>query len=300
MPWLELSVHTRQREWRWLEPALEELGALSITLLDAGDEPILEPAPGETPLWRELTAIALFDAGTDRRGLVKALQELVYTLEDERLMFAELADADWTRAWKDQFRPMRFGSRLWIVPSNHDSDAIPADAIVVRLDPGLAFGSGTHPTTALCLEWLDAAAAAGELAGRSVLDYGCGSGVLAIAALRLGAADAFGVDRDPQALSASADNAARNEVAARLTLASDAGQMAGGADIVLANILAAALIELAPNLARAARPGAPLVLSGILTDQVDEVVAAYDGLATLTERCVREGWARVTLARSTG
>jgi len=185
MPWLELSIRCSRRDWPRIESALEEIGALSVTLLDAEDEPILEPGPGETPLWRELSANALFEAGADRRGITAVLQELVPWLDPARLVFREVADADWSRAWMDQYRPMRFGRRLWIYPSTIEP-AQDADAVVVRLDPGLAFGTGTHPTTALCLAWLDGL----DLAGASVLDYGCGSGVLAIAALKLGAARA--------------------------------------------------------------------------------------------------------------
>jgi ribosomal protein L11 methyltransferase len=217
MSWLEMTIRAHRREWRYLEGALAQVGALSVTLLDAADEPILEPGAGEMPLWKELLVTALFDGSADRRGLQAVLQDLVYTLDDERFSFREVADADWTRAWMDQYRPMRFGARLWVCPSGME---LPAEAhaegeaapVVVQLDPGLAFGSGTHPTTALCLEWLDGLAARGALAGSSVLDFGCGSGILAIAALKLGAARAIGVDNDPQALVASRDNAQRNGI----------------------------------------------------------------------------------------
>ncbi|HET9485226.1 MAG TPA: 50S ribosomal protein L11 methyltransferase [Xanthomonadales bacterium] len=298
MSWLELSLRCHRREWPRIEEALDELGALSVTLLDAEDAPILEPGPGETPLWPELVANALFDAGADRRGLLEALHELAPAFDPVHAQWREVEDADWTRAWMDQFRPMRFGDRLWIYPSNVE---VPPgdDAIVVRLDPGLAFGTGTHATTALCLEWLDALASAGDLAGRRVLDYGCGSGVLAIAALKLGAAAAIAVDNDPQALVASRDNAQRNGVSDALAVLApeDPALAPGSADVVVANILAGALVSLAPVLCGLARPGAPLALSGILPEQADEVVAAYAPWCEGLEATVRDGWVRVAGAR---
>jgi ribosomal protein L11 methyltransferase len=292
MPWLELSIRCTRRDWPRIESALEEIGALSVTLLDAQDEAILEPGPGETPLWRELTANALFDGGADRRGIGALLQEMVPSLDPAQVAFREVADADWTRAWMDQYQPMRFGRRLWIYPSTI-APPEDADAVVVRLDPGLAFGTGTHPTTALCLAWLDGL----DLAGASVLDYGCGSGVLAIAALKLGAARALGVDNDPQALVASADNAQRNAVAPLLTLLEPGDARIGRHPVVVANILAGALVALAPQLAAACTAGGRIALSGILCDQADEVLAAYapdfDGLVVET----LEDWVRITGTR---
>jgi ribosomal protein L11 methyltransferase len=304
MSWLELTIRARRREWRYLEGALDQVGALAVTLLDAADEPILEPGAGEMPLWNELLVTALFDAGVDRRGLQAVLQDLVYTLDDERFAFREVADADWTRAWMDQYRPMRFGRRLWVCPSGM---ALPDDArvdggpepVVVTLDPGLAFGSGTHPTTALCLAWLDGLAGRGLLDGATVLDYGCGSGILAIAALKLGAARAIGVDNDPQALVASTDNAARNGLEAGALRVLDPEAFAAspeaneGCDVVVANILAGALVQLEPVLARATRLGGRIALSGILHDQADEVLKAYglDFEALAVERL--EDWVRI-------
>ena len=292
MPWLELSIRCSRRDWPRIEAALEELGALSVTLLDAHDEPILEPGPGETPLWRELTANALFDGGADRRGIGLVLQDLVPWLEPARLEFREVADADWTRAWMDQYQPMRFGRRLWIYPSTIEPPP-DADTVVVRLDPGLAFGTGTHPTTALCLEWLDGL----ELAGRSVLDFGCGSGVLAIAALKLGAARATGVDNDPQALLASHDNALRNEVASALSLLEPGDPRIGTHPVVVANILAGALVALEPTLAAACQAGGRIALSGILRGQADEVVAAYARAFTDLAVATRDDWVRVSGTR---
>jgi ribosomal protein L11 methyltransferase len=288
MPWLELTIRTDRREWARLEPALEEIGALAVTLRDAADAPIFEPRPGETPLWRELEVDALFAAGADRRGLEAVLHELVPGLDGARLSFREVEDSDWSRAWMEQFQPMRFGRRLWIYPSAIEPPDEP-DAVVVRLDPGLAFGTGTHATTALCLEWLDGLA----LDGLTVLDYGCGSGVLAIAALKLGAARAIAVDNDPQALTATLDNAARNGVGDRLeAIAADAlGTLP--AEVVVANILANALIALAPVLRARTTPGGRLALSGILPEQADEVLAAYRDALDDVQRVERDGWLRI-------
>ncbi|HPG94830.1 MAG TPA: 50S ribosomal protein L11 methyltransferase, partial [Dokdonella sp.] len=219
MTWLELSLTLRSDQQESVEAALEDVGALAVTLLDAeadtsNEQAILEPAVGETPLWSTIVLAALFEAGVDRSGLLHVLGELLPELEPAQIQFREVADQDWTRVWMDQFQPMQFGRRLWIYPWNIEP---PADEgiVTVRLDPGLAFGTGTHPTTALCLEWLDQL----DLQGKTVIDFGCGSGVLAIAAALLGAAHVTGIDNDPQAIEASRDNAGRNGVADRIELA---------------------------------------------------------------------------------
>jgi ribosomal protein L11 methyltransferase len=263
MAWLELSLIVPAAQQAEVEAALDDLGALAVTLLDAEDHPIFEPAPGETPLWPQIAMSALFDAASDRNGLVHVLTELVADLAPERIAFRTVDDQDWTHVWMDQFQPMRFGRRLWIYPSNIEPPADVADAIIVRLDPGLAFGTGTHPTTALCLEWLDAL----DLAGKTVIDYGCGSGVLAIAALKLGAARVVGVDNDPQALAASRDNAERNGVVASLELVAPNDFVDEPADVLVANILAGPLDELAPRFARCVAPAGAIALSGILRGQ---------------------------------
>jgi len=289
MPWLELSLTHQRRDAERVERALQNAGALSVTQLDAGEQPILEPKPGETPLWREIQALALFPADADRRGLVEVLYELLPWLGSDQLAFRDVDDADWTRAWMDQFHPMRFGRRLWIYPSTVEPPEDPG-AVVVRLDPGLAFGTGTHATTALCLEWLDGL----DLARRSVLDVGCGSGVLAIAALKLGARAAHGVDLDPQALLASRANAEANGVGARLSLAEDMDGVAEPYEFVVANILAGALEELAPRICAALAPGGALALSGILESQTAEVVARYEQWCDELQASTRDGWVRVT------
>jgi ribosomal protein L11 methyltransferase len=289
MAWLELSLIVTAEHQASIEAALEDVGALSVTLLDAEDTPIFEPAPGETPLWPQITMNALFDAGSDRVGLVHALTELVPDLAPERISFRMVEDQDWTRAWMDLFHPMRFGRRLWIYPWNVEPPAGDADAVVVRLDPGLAFGTGTHPTTALCLEWLDAQ----DLAGKTVVDYGCGSGVLAIAALKLGAARVAGVDNDPQALAASQDNAERNGVAERLALVAPDAFSEAPADFLVANILAGPLEELAPLFARGVKPGGELALSGILRGQETALVKRYAEWFDALRVDAREDWVRI-------
>lgn len=294
MPFLELSLTLRSSDQERVELALEEVGALSVTLLDAevdtpNERAILEPGVGETPLWGEIALQALFDADADRAGLVHVLIDLLPDLVPDRIAFREVADQDWTRVWMDQFRPMRFGRRLWIYPWNVEPPE-EEDAVIVRLDPGLAFGTGTHPTTALCLEWLDGV----DLAGRNVIDYGCGSGVLAIAALKLGAVRVVGVDNDPQALEASRDNAERNGVGDRLELFMPEQFADAPADLFVANILAGPLAELAPRFAADVRPGGGLALSGILAGQAQELLERYaewfDDLAVTT----REDWVRIT------
>ncbi len=282
--WQQLEVPVSRRHCPEVEALLEGAGALSVTLRDAGDAPVLEPGPGEAPLWPEVIVTGLFPVGTSLDALVQRLRGL---LPDEPLAprVQVLADQAWERAWMDRFHPMRFGRRLWVCPSH---EAPPDEAgVVLRLDPGLAFGTGTHPTTALCLEWLDAHPPRDAL----VIDYGCGSGILAIAALKLGARHAWGVDIDPQALVASEANALANGIALRdFYLAEPDGLPPLEADLVLANILAGPLAELAPRLAGYLRPGGRLLLSGILEEQAAAVAAAYGPWFGLVPPQVREGW----------
>ncbi len=296
MPHLQLQLTLPATRQQRAEQALQDLGALAVTLADAradtaDEHAILEPGVGETPLWETLHVQALFAAGTDRRGLLAALHELLPELAPEAIELREVADRDWTRAWMDRYQPMRFGRRLWVYPWNLEPAGLDADAVVLRLDPGLAFGSGTHPTTALCLEWVEAQ----DLRGATVLDYGCGSGILAIAALKLGAAAAIGVDNDPQALLASRDNATRNGVESRLALHAPQALPAASCRVLVANILAGPLIELAPRLLAPLVPGAPLALSGILRGQADEVAACYAALGVHDVAVdLREDWVRVS------
>lgn len=290
---LELSLTLRADQQEAVEAALDEVGALAMTLLDAdadtaNENAILEPAVGETPLWPMIVLCALFEAGIDRSGLLHVLGELLPDLAPEQVTFRDVGERDWTRAWMDQFKPMRFGARLWIYPWNIEPP-VDADAVVVRLDPGLAFGTGTHPTTALCLEWLDGIA----LAGCTVLDYGCGSGVLAIAAALLGASRVVGIDNDPQAIQASHDNAQRNAVADRVELHLPDADAAGPADVLVANILAGPLHELAPRFAASVRPGGLLALSGILAGQHEELLLRYAEWFEELHVVQREDWVRI-------
>lgn len=282
MPYLELSLTCTEDEQPRYERALEDVGALAVTLLDAdadsgNERAILEPGVGETPLWRALVLNALFPHDADPLLLLASLEAFDPALDWGRAAFRGVEDQDWERAWMDQYAPLRFGERTWIVPWNSElpAGADAADAAVVRLDPGLAFGSGTHPTTSLCLQWLDGLAARGELRDRAVLDYGCGSGILALAALKLGAPRALGIDNDPQALAASVDNAARNEVGDRLAVSLPADAPAGAYPVVVANILAAALDALAETIAARVVPGGRLALSGILDGQQEELLRRY-------------------------
>jgi len=300
MPYLELSLRSTEAEQPRYERALEDVGALSVTLLDAdADTPneraILEPGVGETPIWKSLVLTALFDAGTDALALLAALEAFDPELDWAGASFRTVEDQDWERAWLDTFKPMRFGERTWIVPWNHElpPEADNAQAAIVRLDPGLAFGSGTHPTTALCLRWLDRLAGAGMLDGVRVLDFGCGSGILALAALKLGAAQAVGVDNDPQALLASADNAARNEVGERLAVYLPQDEPAATYPIVVANILAVALDALAGVLAARVAPGGRIALSGILRGQEGELLQRYAEWFDDLEVATEEDWVRI-------
>lgn len=298
MSWLELSLTLHADQQARVESALDDLGALSITLRDADagtpdERAIFEPGVGETPLWKELVLQALFASEVDRLGLLHALTDLVPELAPDQLAFREIADQDWTRAWMDQFHPMRFGRRLWIYPWNIQPPVDDTDSVIVRLDPGLAFGTGTHPTTALCLEWLDAA----DLSGKTLIDYGCGSGVLAIAALKLGAARVVAIDSDAQALTASRDNAERNGVAEKMDLYLPKHFPQMHSDIVVANILAGPLDELAPNFATYLNPGDELALSGILRGQEDELLARYGEWFGNLEVVHREDWARISAKR---
>jgi len=297
MPFLQLTLLIGAADPEPFEEALLAAGATSITLEDAGDDPVLEPAPGTTPLWPRVRIRALFEDSNDRQVVLDRLRApLAQPLPE--VSFETIADRAWEREWLRDFHPMRFGRRLWICPGGQrpQNTDLPEHGAqppcLIELDPGLAFGTGTHPTTALCLEWLDAAV----LAGRQVIDYGCGSGVLAIAALKLGAASALAIDIDPQAQLATHDNARRNGVAAALAIGdpeSTTGSSAGETDILLANILAEPLLDLAPRFASLVRPGGRLVLSGILTSQASAVASRYAPWFDIGPAKLRDDWVRL-------
>lgn len=273
-----------------VEAALFASGALSVSLLDAADDPVLEPAPGETPLWPRTTVVGLFASDADPLGLELRVRASLPGGEHLRVRAERLAEREWVRAWLEHWQPLRFGRRLWVTPAEKRPAITDPAAEVLVLDPGLAFGTGTHPTTALCLEWLDGL----DLTGATVLDYGCGSGILAIAALRLGAARAWAVDIDPQALLATRENACANGVAERLTVMAPETLPAPEVDVVLANILAGPLVALAPRLIAALKPGGRLALAGLLSRQAGEVRAAYAGAIAFDAPASREDWVRLT------
>ncbi len=284
MPWLQLTLTIERTQAPAAELLFEDLGALSITYYDAKDQPLLEPAPGETPLWRHTRITALFEGDTDPAPLRDRLRAALPESVCRSLELATLDDRVWERVWLDDFKPMRFGRRLWVCPDGQRPDD--PDAVSVDLDPGLAFGTGTHPTTALCLGWLDGA----QLQDRSVLDFGCGSGVLGIAAARLGAARVVALDHDPQSIEATLANADKNRVGDRIE-ALPAGQGTDEAfDIVLANILAGTLVELAPLIGRRVAPGGHLLLSGILPEQAEQVAAAYRPAFRFDPVEQQDGW----------
>lgn len=292
MPFLQLTLAIGSADPEPFEDALLAAGASSITLEDAADDPVLEPAPGTTPLWPTVRVKALFDAGIDRDALLASLtQQLPAPLPP--IDFADIADRAWEREWLKDFRPMRFGSRLWICPAGMRPEAAEAASVYVDLDPGLAFGTGTHPTTALCLDWLDGA----DLHGKQMIDYGCGSGVLAIAALKLGAQHADAVDIDPQAILATNENAERNGVAERLRAATVDESALAACDVLLANILAEPLEQLASQLAALVKPGGSIVLSGLLASQAERLAAIYDAWFDMAPSALRDDWARLSGTR---
>lgn len=283
--WVELAVASRYPDFA--EEILSACGAVSVTMTDAADVPVLEPAPGETPLWPATITRGLFTAGADLDAVRAALAEQLPDGADAKTELLTVEDRDWVRAWLDHAEAMQFGQRLWICPTGCAVTA--QDAVIVHLDPGLAFGTGTHPSTAMCLDWLSL----NDIDGKAVLDYGCGSGVLAIAALKLGAASALAIDIDPQAITATLDNAGTNAVGERLACAGIEHELPRQYDIVLANILARPLIELAPKLAAATRLGGHIVLAGLLERQAEEVRAAYAPWFSFEPDGRRDGWNRI-------
>jgi ribosomal protein L11 methyltransferase len=292
MPWLEFSLSVNRDAVAAAEELLEALGALAVTLQDDADVPVLEPGPGSTPLWPVVEIRGLFEHDADRRAILAALGAVPDAPRPGAIRWREVGDRDWERAWLDRFEPMRFGRRLWVVPGGMAIPPAPEN-IEIKLDPGLAFGTGTHPTTALCLEWLDQQ----NLVGKLVVDYGCGSGILGLGAALLGAARVIAVDTDPQALESTAANATRNAVADRIRCLLPGEFSATAADIVLANILAGPLMELAPVLSGATKPGGLIVLSGLLEEQVQEVAATYVADCEAVTSASLDGWARLDLRK---
>lgn len=291
MAWLQLRINVTAEHAESIGTMLSANGAQAVTFVDAKDTPMYEPKPGETLLWPDTQVVGLFDASDDMQRVISRLGQSKLLGKDFVHKLDPLEDKDWEREWMDNFHPMQFGERLWICPSWRE---VPDPAAVnVMLDPGLAFGTGTHPTTSLCLRWLDSL----TLSGKQVVDFGCGSGILALAALKLGARHVTGIDIDPQALQASQENARRNDVADRLSVYLPENQPRLQADLVMANILSGPLLELQETITAFCKPGGKLVLSGILAEQVDRIEAAYARDFDLEASAIDGDWARVAGVR---
>jgi len=288
MEWRQFVISLESIEPALLEEVLLRHGAQSVTLSDAGNDPVLEPLPGSTPLWSDTRLTALFTADADFESLRTDLEQTlaIDVLPDNHV--EALADCAWERQWLKDFGPMRFGERLWVSPEGFTIDA--DDAVVVRLDPGLAFGTGTHATTALCLEWLDKI----DIADKTLLDFGCGSGILAIAALKLGAKSVTAVDIDLQAITATRQNALSNDVDDRLETTVQIDQLDDQFDFIVANILAGTLVDHATLVCERLKSGGKLALSGILADQVADVSAAYRHTIEFAAADYRDDWARLS------
>ncbi|HHF3275980.1 TPA: 50S ribosomal protein L11 methyltransferase [Vibrio alginolyticus] len=290
MPWIQIKLNaTNENAEQIGDMLMEETGALSVTFLDAQDTPVFEPLPGETRLWGDTDILALYDAEADTNFIIDQIKASNMLADNFAYKVEQLEDKDWEREWMENFHPMKFGERLWICPSWRD---IPdPDAVNVMLDPGLAFGTGTHPTTALCLEWLESM----DLSGKTVIDFGCGSGILAISAIKLGAEKVIGIDIDPQALLASKDNAERNGVADKLEVYLPQNQPEGlVADVVVANILAGPLRELAPIIKGLVKPNGDLAMSGVLDTQAEDVANYYRDELHIDPIVEQSEWCRIS------
>jgi ribosomal protein L11 methyltransferase len=287
MAWHQLTVITHEHLAPKLADFFDQLGAVSVTYMDAEDEPVYEPAIGETKIWTRTQVIALYELDAEPEQLKAAAYQQFSPKDLFDWQYEEIADQVWERAWMEFYHPMKFADRLWVCPTGQEQHE--PGTVCLTLDPGLAFGTGTHPTTALCLEWL----ASHDLTGKTVIDYGCGSGILAVAAVLLGAKHAYAVDIDPQALTATQDNAAKNNVQAQISGYLPEQFTPVLADVVLANILAKPLIDLATPISALVAAGGQLVLSGILHDQGDAVMAAYQQAIAFNPPRQQEDWLRL-------
>lgn len=286
MPFLQLTLPATREQADILSDELSTLGALAITLQDAQDQPIYAPGVGEPTLWDHIILTALFEENTDIATIIAQLQSQFGQSIAHQATVEMIADQSWEHTWKDDFKPQNYLNKLWVYPSWDLPAERPAHSLI--LDPGMAFGTGKHPTTQLCLTWL-----AQHITHQSlIIDYGCGSGILAIAALKLGAQKAIAVDNDPQALTATRANAEINEIpSAQLQTVLPQDCPVIQADILIANILATPLIELAPRFAQLLKPKGQIVLSGILSDQVPAVIAAYSTWIRFDVPQYSEDWA---------
>ncbi|WIO74078.1 50S ribosomal protein L11 methyltransferase [Porticoccaceae bacterium LTM1] len=288
MSWLQLKLDTTRDGVEAVEDALLAAGAVSVTLLDRADQPILEPAVGETPLWDQVRVIGLFTANTDTEQATETARDsLGKELPDHSWEILE--DKDWEREWMKYYHPIQCGERLWICPSWLEPPV--PNAVNLMLDPGLAFGTGTHPTTFLCLQWLDGI----DLKGKTVVDYGCGSGILGIAALLLGAEKVIAIDNDPQALLATRDNGERNNIDPNKLFTYLPGEQPElQADVTVANILAAPLISLAETISGLTRSGGKLCMAGLIVPQIEDVMAPYANQFEFDTPVSKEDWARLS------
>ena len=289
MAWHQLSVITNERAAPKIADLFSDLGAVSVTYMDAEDEPVYEPAIGETKIWTRTQVIALYELSIDPIAIKNKVSEHFQQEILEDWAVEEIADQVWELAWMEYYRPMKFAEKLWVCPTGQEQ--VEPNTVCLILDPGLAFGTGTHPTTALCLEWL----ASNDLAGKTIVDYGCGSGILAIAALLLGAKVAYAVDIDPQAITATESNAIKNNVQDNIVCCLPEQFMAltVKADVVLANILAKPLIDMSKMIGGLMVSGGQLVLSGILAEQADSVMAAYRPYLNFDKPSQQEDWVRL-------
>ena len=287
MAWHQISVITQENIAPQLADFFSHLGAVSVTYMDAEDEPVYEPAIGETKIWSNTQVIALYELDADPE-LIKTQVLRQFKPEDlHDWLYEAIADQEWERAWMEYYKPMKFADRLWVCPT--DQEQREPGTVCMTLDPGLAFGTGTHPTTALCLEWL----ASHELTGKTVIDYGCGSGILAVAAVLLGADCAHAVDIDPQAITATLSNALKNQVEDKIKTYLPEQFPPFQADIVLANILAKPLIDMAEPICALVVSGGQLVLSGILYEQAESVISAYQHQIDFSPLVQQEDWIRL-------
>lgn len=288
MPWQQLKVRVPEARAALVEELLSELGAVSVTLQDGEDQPVFQIDPGTTPIWRNTEVVGLFEHDVPIHAIVTELRARAHLNATDEIVTEEVADTDWERVCMQDFKPMRFGERVWICPS-WETPPEPS-AVNIMLDPGLAFGTGTHPTTALCLEWLDRQ----DLVGKTVIDYGCGSGVLAIAAALLGAARVIAIDNDPQAIIASESNRELNQITpGQLSVHLPGVEGHPQADVLVANILSGPLEQLTPIIAALVKPGGKLILSGVLSQQTQSLVDSYQEFFTMLVPVTREEWVRV-------
>ena len=288
MPWQQLKISVKEADAALVEETLDKGGAVSVTMMDSEDQPVFQVDLGSTPIWQNTDVLALFAHDTQMSEIVAQLHACVPTCKSATISIEEIADTEWERVCMQDFKPMRFGQRIWICPS-WETPPDP-NGVNIMLDPGLAFGTGTHPTTALCLEWLDQQ----EISGKTVIDYGCGSGILAIAAALLGAKEVIAIDNDPQAILASESNRELNGVSAKqMSVHLPGVEDHPQADVVVANILAGPLEELTPVIAALLKPGGKLILSGVLSQQTQSLLDSYQVYFTMLEPALREEWVRV-------